>query len=1183
MKKKVQITLVILMALFCQSRFYSITAQTILFEEKFQNKTVSDLTDWHFDDIASVSITDESLKVGLGWIYTPLISSPDNGAFNESYEDIVVEISYTYFSPGGWAPAFMGYLENNSGYPQQIATDKIFEDNTPTNRPSTIIYRLNDQQMGYSQLCVKFMLGWYNVPELYIHSIKVSGVKIGSEYTLQANFEAKHNYLSVDETLKLFDTSTGIPTSWEWQVNHSTNTEVVLSADVKEPEFILTEEGAYDISLTVWENGESSTITKSSYVYVGCKAVATTTEEGHISDVVISQGGVSLHSPSVASTYTFFDLSAEAQALNSNDKITVSVTASELGAGFSGGAFVRLWPSEYKRNDLFNPDEYIDIPLTINGNTATGEATFKPHVTANEGKFVLRLKLSADESELVDPCENLTIGEVEDYLLLVRNSQISSCQGNTLTFSEPGSHILIGDKQTPGSAIYKSPVNSFCIETWIKKFDYLDGICLFEQGNESSTTISLVVYINEAHLTIDNQLYIIPITQVKPKSWFNFALVGTGEEVSLYVNSSLVKSLPVAGAYFTNATNDTYTTLLDDNFTGRIDETRFWATSRTPEQMINNSFFALPSTDRDQLLAYYQYNYYTLNTDKVIHDWHGMNHAKVIGNTSNFSRSFLPFLFRPAVEDANGHYSIFEGENWSWDISELPHSKSMVVLAPDQYFSIDTKGLKPQISSLFLSPGSNVSIDEQSYIDIKDSIVYVGTTDKPAAILGLNRVVSPDGLPMYVDYTFEESRNWYMGPLADANIIGDIPGQMYDGTNIDTWDFYIYDWHVKNGWQLITDPLTPLLPVKGYLFHPRTKGAVKVEGRITNQDTYSVAINQKGYHLVSNPFWAYLSLNELINGEHAGSSSFKEGIFDTSVTLWTSINSERVYAHYNGIINESVPGNFLTDGLVAPMQGFFILHHTEDNAELQINRSMLTVPQGTNPSLKSAQKDNIIRIKIDNQQAWYETAIAFHKDGSTIKTGGDTELRKVRDTKVPFVFTHKKDENDTPYELAINLQPEEFESLSIPLGFYISPEAIGEQVLTISGLNNDKDLTAFLVTPEGDRIKVENEQEVFLTFNEHGSYNDYTLVLDKGLSTNLSNPDDDSKWQVYNDGDKIKVTSNEFVSPCKIEIINASGIQLVNQQMHGSYFEYRVPSSACYIVIIDNDGIIETFKCSVTK
>ncbi|MCF8303946.1 MAG: T9SS type A sorting domain-containing protein [Bacteroidales bacterium] len=100
--------------------------------------------------------------------------------------------------------------------------------------------------------------------DIYGQNINLDGSLGGSGSNLNAQFQANDTMINEGGSVSFTDQSTGGPTSWEWSFEGGTPE----TSTEQNPTVTYNTGGAYDVTLTVYNTSDSSTLTKSNYIQV---------------------------------------------------------------------------------------------------------------------------------------------------------------------------------------------------------------------------------------------------------------------------------------------------------------------------------------------------------------------------------------------------------------------------------------------------------------------------------------------------------------------------------------------------------------------------------------------------------------------------------------------------------------------------------------------------------------------------------------------------------------------------------------------------------------------------------------------------------------------------------------------------------------------------------------------------
>ncbi len=1185
MKKFIPIILLII-----THHIYASTDSTVeLFDEDFKSTSVSWLQSAGWDYNMDPTIHAHRLNPEFGITTTPLISSPN--PFCDLYSEVWIEISYRIKKSNANDNGVEFYIDDNTILSIDDATT-IGSSYDDDNKTRTLVYKLSTEEMSLSSIAVKFFIKSLD-PSVEISQVSVLANTMDAP--LQSNFIAENTFLSSSDTLVLTDLSSGGPTAWTWNIQDSFDEDNSIQLTSENVTYPLNNvaNGIYDVSLSVANSSETSSSSKTRYITIGCAEVITDNDLDNIYEVTFSQDDIDLFTAESnlihGETQSIIDLTNEF-SLTASSPITITVTLNNLEAELLTNPLLYLWFGYYDDISDFS-DGATQIPLSVDTEnaTATGTLTFSTDATSTPGNLLMRLKLASSEEEIADACSAISAGDMATFALNCSHNGITTYLGNAIKFT--GNGYL---KTSTENRMFTEPIESFTMCGWVKR-STSNAFLIFAQAQEmegdDDYSFKLMYEDNGLKFYYNgNVIEAINNNNLKAEDWKHIAVVGTGEKIKIYVDGVLKASSEIAGPYFTNAANDTYTQIGSYEFLGSLEGTRFWNLARSEEQL-TEGWYRTIEDDSEGLISYFQYNYATLKNATVVHDWHGLKHAEIIGEVE-VEKSFAPFLFSPVVEGSEQNSDgaviadIFDPANWSWHTTEMPGSHSKAILDNNTKMVIETSTTVPTLSSIELTPGSQVTISDYSSLNIKDSIIFRYNNDAPASFLGFDHLINEE-VDVWVDATYTTGRNWYMGIIAEGMTFADFPGTLYDGTNGSEATYTINEWDTKKGWVAITDESTPIEPIKGYVLNinPAASGHVPYRGKITNVDHQEILLEGKGWHMVSNPFWAYLDLNELAIGDHPGSQYFQDGTatidptFGSSFTVWTTLDDdERYYAKFNaaeGVVT-GVPSSEWSEALIAPGQAFFVFS-SKDEATFRIDRSMLRQPENENPRLKSVTYSEPIRIKASNDNGSYDCGVVFHYNGELTCSSIDTEYSKVSENgSIPLIYSLKEDANYDYQPLSINVLPEDIEDITIPVQLDINNQSSGLVNLSFSGLDLT-DYTAFFEV-NGHDHRITDDSTINVNTTAHQT-DIYYLKLRK-LSTSLDNNAlTTDKCTVFANDKTVTITNNKSTTKeYTVTVFASSGKRLFTIKPTKNPVSFNINNPGLYLIHIEDKKINETHK-----
>lgn len=239
-----------------------------------------------------------------------------------------------------------------------------------------------------------------------------------------------------------------------------------------------------------------------------------------------------------------------------------------------------------------------------------------------------------------------------------------------------------------------------------------------------------------------------------------------------------------------------------------------------------------------------------------------------------------------------------------------------------------------------------------------------------------------------ITQNFAPSRFWYVGPTTTNTVRTDFGSVAStnnpNGTQMWSWNESA---NASNGY---IAPLyssgTTLIPGKGYVY--RNLGATTLDVNVTGPYITTPISHTgltrtgtgplAGYHLISNPYTAYLDANEVFSQANTGTTNME-------ATLWVRSNSSSnggvstmVFDTYNATLGEGTGLGWQTAALnnnftainslmrwIAPMQGFWVRVNSSGNGSVAYDYSMATAnPTGAGQLKTTSPISGLARLNI---------------------------------------------------------------------------------------------------------------------------------------------------------------------------------------------------------------------------
>lgn len=226
-------------------------------------------------------------------------------------------------------------------------------------------------------------------------------------------------------------------------------------------------------------------------------------------------------------------------------------------------------------------------------------SSFLPDVSANNNSGTLsNFALSGSSSNWV---------ESSAPIVAAANAHQVAGPGNGLEFDGTDDHISVSNFLDPSSS-------SWSVEGWFNS-DITSTSVLMAQVNGSSSSIGRT-YFRIANGKLETYLggsKITGTTSLSTDEWYHVALTYDGTTLKLYLNGLLELSktmtIPTCDGDLVIGASKGLTV----HFDGKMDEWRFWSTTRTQAELQDNMYASLDEGDTG-LLAYYDFDSYTGTT-----------------------------------------------------------------------------------------------------------------------------------------------------------------------------------------------------------------------------------------------------------------------------------------------------------------------------------------------------------------------------------------------------------------------------------------------------------------------------------------------------------------------------------------------------------------------------------------
>lgn len=373
--------------------------------------------------------------------------------------------------------------------------------------------------------------------------------------------------------------------------------------------------------------------------------------------------------------------------------------------------------------------------------------------------------------------------------------------------------------------------------------------------------------------------------------------------------------------------------------------------------------------------------------------------------------------------------------------SDLPHVitsgktvsiPSGAVVSTSKAITINSGG------TLILAPGGHLTANGN--ITNNGTLTLQHTTSSPSSFINNGNIIGN----ITVSQILEGGRAWYIGsPMTySASVLSSATPLNTGGTR----SALEYNAATKT-WSALVNST----PMKGFAVNLGTGGpfAVTQTGSLYN-GAQQVGLVSGGdrWNLVANPFASYVTLvNPTNNIDHVTNPNWD--FTNIEPTVYVRAKDVSAYKFLTFNLSTNVGSTGFENGLIAPMQSFWVRALASSSGSITVNKSARTHSVGAQ-SLKSAAVaigTDILRIQTSNGNATDEAIIVFRAIGSDINTNIDSEKRADSPGLVPQIFTLKSSKN-----IAINVMPEDPTPYTIPLAITVGEKGAGDITLNASNI-----------------------------------------------------------------------------------------------------------------------------------
>ncbi len=641
--------------------------------------------------------------------------------------------------------------------------------------------------------------------------------------------------------------------------------------------------------------------------------------------------------------------------------------------------------------------------------------------------------------------------------------------------------------------------------------------------------------------------------------WQHVAGTFDGTVMNLYYNGELVQTKSVEKEL--NVPDGNFTlSHISETLDGQMDEVRIWNYARDNDEIRIDMYRTLPSSTDQGLVAYWQFNESSgtelsditrINTGTLQH----MNNSDWIASTA-------PVPYQSA---ADGNWSSTGTWNAGQDVPEKDWARVQInnnVILDQAEILVDLS----IESSASLSISSNSSLTVTGNLNNQNGTAgLILKSDAGATASLIHETTGVAGtaerfIPQYVG-----AAGWHdlSSPVAAQAIRpGFVPNENpIPGSN----DFYKYDEHTDywintkdedGNWN--TNFEDDFVVGRGYnvaYANDETKsfsGELNV-GDFTFDETTTPAITYTadggiGWNLMGNPYPSSLDWN-LCTKENIDAAVYAYDGDAGQYKTWSA-----------GIGN-------LTDGIIPPMNGFFI--KASANPELTIPNSA-RVHTSANFYKEKNYVEDLLVIEVEGNGFSDKTFIHFNAYASN-EFDSDFDAYKLSGiSEAPQLYTKAGDS-----KLSINVLPYTSEEIAIPLCLKVGNET--EYIISVNE-NTFWETVDISLKDLETGILYDLRTITQLTINQSTTNPDRFLLLING-ATDIEETTPDNGIQIYSYGDQIFIKT-EDPGDVQVAVYNLLGQNVLSQTLTGfeTLSEFTTAKPGFYLVVVQTGEAIKTKK-----
>jgi len=475
-------------------------------------------------------------------------------------------------------------------------------------------------------------------------------------------------------------------------------------------------------------------------------------------------------------------------------------------------------------------------------------------------------------------------------------------------------------------------------------------------------------------------------------------------------------------------------------------------------------------------------------------------------------------------------------------------------------------------AELTIPAGSQVTVFGDINIGTGANLTVENSVAQPTSFLHYGQV---NGNITY-KWSYNSGNWWLIGHAISNPTMANYDAILAGGN-----DYAMYDYQDLSVMQRISKTAFDFSAqdeIRGYLLKVKNNASISHTGLLNSADVYSKTL-QTGWQVIANPYASYYQLPT----EASSGADFEHTTGSVYVTVSTS-NSDKVYHTFNTVTGVGTPaisdGTF--NGIIAPTQAFYVETTSGSEGQNVYMRSVHRVHDAAKAALKSGQvskEQDILRIKLDNNNAVDEAVILLREDGEFGLTRMDSKQRFVTGNSLSYIYSVVDD-----VETVINVLPYELDDFQQVLGI---KAYAGQHSLSIEGISNlsanydlvleDKELGIFTTMVDGVEYTFDTE--------EINSEQRFVLHLKAApIATDIDDVERNEELyeaKVYiQDQSMLSIECNWGEKEKFVTVYDLSGQQLLNEAFEGNEFRRNLPfTKGIYLVKLEGDK--KTFEQKV--